>query len=306
MPSRTRTRTRTLQLPPYSTDLRALRDRDRPGVVPIPAPKNPDVKGAGRELEDRVARAMRRGWHEDRYWVSCRARPTGQRWTERERDIICHVNPERYFRERLEQSSSITTTLMAVGRAEVEDGIRGEIVEGLLEAYENELGRCPLPPEVLAVVRRAGFDLESRSSRFYDVARRFHRSLVEKELPNGWKARKLCRGWVLELVADGDLTDLQGAALELLVELFVLQAAEARDLESARENAAKPRDVPSAVEDLRRSGDADAPMLARRLTEEGVVLEVEGRRGRDTEVVRDRLDKVREEGLCPEPPVFTG
>lgn len=299
-------RARTIALPPYSADLEALRDRETPAVVPIPAPRSPDVKGAGPELENRVARAMRRGWHRDRYWVSCRARPTGERWTEQGRDIICHVSPGRYFRERLEQTSSITTTLMAVGRAELEDSMRGDIVEDLLGAYGDELGRCPLPPEVLAVVRRAGLDLEPRSSRFYDVARRFRSSLVEGRPGTEWEGRKLCRRWVLELVADGNLNQVQGAALELLVELFVLQGAEARDVEAARENAACPAELPAAVEDLRRSGDAKAPVLARRLTEEGVPIEVEERSGGRAEIVCARLHPMREEGLCPEPPVFTG
>lgn len=306
MPSRTRTRSRTIPLPPYSTDLRALRDRETPIVVPIPAPKNPDVKGPSRELEDRVARAQKRGWHEDRYWLSCRARPTGERWTEQGQDILCHVSPDRYFRERLEQTSSITTTLMAVGRAEMEDATRADIVEELMGTYEDELGRCALPPEVLAVVRRAGFDLESRSSRFYDVARRLRTSLLDGKFSNGWEARKLCRQWVLEQVVDREINQVQGAALELLIELFVLQSAEDRDLEAARENATCPSELPAAIEDLRRSGDAKVPVLARRLTKEGVPIEIEGRSGGRAEIACARLHPMREEGLCPEPPVFTG
>lgn len=100
-------------------------------------------------------------------------------------------------------------------------------------------------------------------------------------------------------------TDLQGATLEPLVELFVLQSAEARDLEAARENAAEPGEIPFTGEEFRRIGHPDALVLARRLTDEGVALEVEGGRARDNEVVHDRLDVVRQEGLCPEPPVFT-
>jgi len=113
------------------------------------------------------------------------------------------------------------------------------------------------------------------------------------------------RGTKRSSVRGDGSTTLQGATLELLVELFVLQSAEARDLEAARENAAEPGKLPSAVEAFRRFGDSDALVLARRLTDEGVALEVEGGRARDNEVVHDRLDVVRREGLCPEPPVFT-
>jgi hypothetical protein len=218
------------------------------------------------------------------------------------------VEPERYFRERLEQSTSITTVLLAVGRADLSPHTRRTVVEELLDTYAGRLDRCLLSPPVLAAVARAGFDLHSRATRFWETTSRLREIWFDGEAFGDRDRRELLRAWSLELAIERRITARQAATLELLTELFGLQVSEVRDLRAARREVSLPEALPRAIEGQRTSGRASVPAHRRRLLNEPVRVEVPRTYALPEKWSRinDRVKAFRQAGVCPAPPVFTG